>query len=196
MQAPIPQQESPYETARRAQNIAAVGVVVEVRHTHPARCRVQLGGNTTDWLPWFERRAAGQRGATWWPPEVGEQCLVISPGGDLLQGMVLLGIPSDANPPPSDEPDTAHTVWSPRDRQHWKGGNLAFEIENEILLKVGKASIQITDGAITLKSGEGGEIVITDKVYASPDAIAQGISLTEHKHTGVVTGPSTTGGPV
>ena len=55
------QQDSPQESTRRVENLARMGTVLEVRHTKPARCRVKLGDNTTDWLPWIAGRATGKQ---------------------------------------------------------------------------------------------------------------------------------------
>lgn len=74
------------------------GTIAAVDHDG-ARVRVQSGKLLTRWLPWFERRAGNVR--TWCPPSVGEQCLVLSPGGDMSSGMVLVGLDSEANPAPS-----------------------------------------------------------------------------------------------
>lgn len=96
------------------ENLARMGTVVEVRHTKPARCRVKLGDNTTDWLPWIAGRAAGKQGSKWWPPVKGEQCMVLSPGGDLSQGVALLGAYSDSMDAPSDGAGVDRTQWSER----------------------------------------------------------------------------------
>ncbi|WOI45141.1 hypothetical protein [Acidovorax sp. BLS4] len=42
-----------------------MGTVMAVRRAKPARCRVQLGENTTDWLFWLAGRAAGKQGSHW-----------------------------------------------------------------------------------------------------------------------------------
>jgi hypothetical protein len=48
---------------------------------------------------------AGRGLRVWAPPSVGEQCLVLSPEGDLGNGIVLPGLYCDAFPAPSDQPD-------------------------------------------------------------------------------------------
>jgi len=52
-----------------------------------ARLVVDLGGLKSMPLPW-----AVQSGRAWIPPVVGEQCLLIAPHGEMLQGVVLVGI--------------------------------------------------------------------------------------------------------
>ena len=89
------------ELLRRLENILRPGAIAAVDHD-AGKVRVVSGSITTNWLPWFERRAGNVR--TWCPPSVGEQCLVLSPGGDLSSGMVLVGLNSESHPAPSDSP--------------------------------------------------------------------------------------------
>lgn len=80
---------------RRFENVARVGVIAEADYA-AARVRVAIGANKTAWLPWLTHRAGGDR--TWHAPEVGEQVLVLSPSGDLAQGVVIPGIFYAARP--------------------------------------------------------------------------------------------------
>ncbi len=84
---------------RRMDNILRPGKVSAVNHD-AARVRVKLGENLlTAWLPYFARRAGNT--IDWDPPEVGEQVLVLAPGGELGGGFVLTGLYSSAHPAPS-----------------------------------------------------------------------------------------------
>lgn len=99
---------------RLLHNLIRVGSIhaVDLAST-PARVRVLLsaedetaGGQLiTDWRPYFERRAGTT--STWNPPTVGEQCAVISPGGDLAACLVLVGLHSTRNPAPIASPTRA-----------------------------------------------------------------------------------------
>jgi len=93
------------EIARAVRNLIRIGVVVEV-DTVNALCRVQSGGNTTDWLHWLTSRAGKSR--TWWAPSVDEQVLLLALGGEMDTAFVLPGIYSDDNPPPSASADAYH----------------------------------------------------------------------------------------
>ena len=174
MDQPIAQLESPYEASRRIENLLRLCTVAEVRTTHPARCRVRTGQLLTDWLPWLTLRAGATAG-TWWAPEPGEQCLLLSPGGDLRQGVVLPGLYSDQNHPPPGARDS-------------------------FVIRLGLSLIEITAEAVHIRVGEthhaGGLTIDRDGVHASPDADAMGVSLVQHKHLGVMPGPSLTGPPV
>lgn len=90
------------EHSRRQENVVRLGTIAEVNHA-AARVRVKSGGNDSNWLAWLSLRAGATR--EWNPPTVGEQCLVLSPGGEMAVGIVLLGIFSDAIPAPSTSPD-------------------------------------------------------------------------------------------
>jgi len=97
MESPVAQTESPYEAARRLENLIRRGTVAAVQLTSPACLRVKVGDNTTDWLPWLALRAGGaQGGRHWCPPVVGEQAVVLCQGGDMTQGVALVGLYSDA----------------------------------------------------------------------------------------------------
>ncbi len=88
---------------RRMNNLLRPGVISAVNHD-AARVRVKLGENlVTAWLPYFARRAGNT--IDWDPPEEGEQCLVLSPGGELGGGFVLPGLYSNAHAPPSKRGD-------------------------------------------------------------------------------------------
>lgn len=73
--------ESISELARAVRDLIRTGVIVDVQYK-PPRCRVQLGGNTTDWLQWLACRAGGAR--TWWAPSIGEQVVVLSLGASWI----------------------------------------------------------------------------------------------------------------
>ena len=111
MDRPVNQNESPLEILRRVENIVRAGTVAEVRHGKPARCRVRTGDLLTNWVPWMAGRAGGKR-RQWRPPEIGEQCLLLAPGGDLMNAVAMPGLHSDKAPraaraKPSAEPTGA-----------------------------------------------------------------------------------------
>jgi len=91
------------ELARLLQNLIRVGTIMAIDHGDPPRVRVKTGSLETDWRPWTERRA-GQT-TTWDPPTIGEQVIMLSPGGDLAGAYILCSVGSDNNPPPSHSAD-------------------------------------------------------------------------------------------
>ncbi|SET28452.1 phage baseplate assembly protein V [Kosakonia radicincitans] len=96
------------ELARTLRNMIRTGVVVEI-DLDAGRCRVQTGGNITDWLQWLTQRAGRSR--TWWAPSVGEQVLILAVGGELDTAFVLPGIFSDDHPAPSASADALHIAF-------------------------------------------------------------------------------------
>ena len=189
VEQPITQQESPYEAARRVNNVLRLGTVAEVRHAAPARCRVQTGDNLTDWLPWLTLRAGGaQDGTAWWPPVVGEQVLLLAPGGDLAQAVVLPGVFSDQRPQGSsvagafrlDFADTAHIEYLPGAHLH---------------LQFGATTLRLEAGAITAQAGGGTLQLDGSGLRGEPDVVSGGVSLREHLHTAVTSGSELSGPP-
>ncbi|MBK1686199.1 phage baseplate assembly protein V [Rubrivivax gelatinosus] len=92
------------ELSRRLANVIRAGVVAHVDGA-AARVRVRSGELLTDWLPWLVQRAGDV--VTWCAPSVGEQCLLLAPGGDLAAAVVLPGIYSTAVPAPAQDVQVA-----------------------------------------------------------------------------------------
>ena len=89
------------ELSRLVENLLRIGTIHSVDHA-TVRVRVQTGNITTDWLRWIEHRAGNT--TTWDPPTIGEQCIILSPSGELAQGVVIYGAPSGLIAPPSHDP--------------------------------------------------------------------------------------------
>ena len=109
MNEATPHSLSPVELIRRIENLVRLGTVEHVNHDHPARCRVRSGGLLTNWVPWINTRAGVD--VTWWPPTVGEQCLLFCPGGDPINAVALVGVYSDAHPQNSPSPTEHRTTY-------------------------------------------------------------------------------------
>lgn len=146
MPADTPASLNPTELLRRLENTVRLGTIAAVRHEAPARCRVSTGGNTTDWLPWMTGRAGKDR--TWWAPEVGEQAVVFSPGGNLGAGVVLPGCYSDSHPQPDDDPDVA-----------------CIEFEDGVRVEYHRARHVLSVSAPTLVELRAGQVLLDADVY-------------------------------
>jgi phage baseplate assembly protein V len=96
------------EIARRLENLIRNGTIAEANYP-AARVRVKYdedeNGNPvlTNWLPWQTHRAGSA--IDWWPPEVGEQVTILSPSGDMANGVVVPSIYQTAHPAPSNDPN-------------------------------------------------------------------------------------------
>jgi phage baseplate assembly protein V len=89
------------DLSRRMDNLLRPGKILAVDYER-ARATVKLSENlVTTWLPYFARRAGNT--IDWDPPESGEQCLVLAPGGELAGGFILTGLYSAAHPAPLKE---------------------------------------------------------------------------------------------
>lgn len=97
------------DLARRVENMLRQGVIAEVDHP-AARCRVRAGGILTGWIQWATAHAAGDR--DWWPPEVGEQVMLLAPGGDPEQAVALRGLYQAAHPAPESHPEKRRTEYA------------------------------------------------------------------------------------
>ncbi|MFW5499590.1 MULTISPECIES: phage baseplate assembly protein V [unclassified Maridesulfovibrio] len=96
------------DISRRLENTLRIGKICEADYGN-ARLRVKSGDVTTGWLPWITTRAGND--ISWWAPELGEQVMVLSPGGDLAQGVVLPAIYQTASPACADRPTLDRHVY-------------------------------------------------------------------------------------
>jgi len=180
---------TPEDTPTDADALARYAVVASV-DLAAARCTVTLDDSGDDGavesppLPWLAPRMGETR--AWMPPSVGEQVLLICPGGEIGAGIVLGGVTSDANPAPIDEPVAL--------LRFKDGAVISYDPDAHELL------VQLPSGATTVLASDGGidivgDVTLTGKLTASDDVVAAGISLTDHKHGGVQAGSAQTGAP-
>src|SRR5690606_32739249 len=109
------------ELFRLLSNLIRIGTIAEVKSD---RARVKTGELTTAWLPWVPTRAG--QASTWSQPSIGEQVLVLAPGGDLKSAVILPALYSDAVPAPSTN-QHEHIVTFP------DGARLAYNSETHSL---------------------------------------------------------------
>lgn len=151
------------ELHRRLANLVRIGTITEVDHEQ-ALVRVQIGELVTGWLPWMTGRAG--QDSTWWPPEPGEQVIVLSPSGDLAQGVVLMGLYQDSHPAPGDTAGK-HTV------SYHDGAIIEYDRDAHHLKAVlpeGGTADLVADGGITIH----GDIAVTGTLSVSADVEISG----------------------
>lgn len=177
-----------FDIQRLVRNLIRIGTVSEV-DLDRGLCRIATGGNLTDWLNWLSGRAGGAR--TWWAPSVGEQVLVLSPGGELDTAFVLPGIFSDAHPAPSVSAQAAHITFP-------DGAVIEYEPAEGALKAVGIKSatidateqVNVTAPAIVCHATskitlDAPEVECTQLLTAGTIAIRQGGSMTgDINHSG------------
>jgi phage baseplate assembly protein V len=93
---------------RRLANIIRIGKIAELDSAN-ARVKVEIGNILTAWLPWLTTRAGEDR--SWWAPEPGEQVILLSPGGELTQAVVLPAIYQQNYPAPADSENIHRVIY-------------------------------------------------------------------------------------
>ncbi len=206
------------ELSRLIENLLRFGKIEEVEGEF---VRVRSGKNLTNWIRWITLRAGTT--VTWDQPTVGEQVMLLSPGGDLSNAVALLSVYSDAHPAPTTEPHL-HV------KRYPDGATIQYDHEHHALtailpaggtaLLVAPTSVTVQSDSVTLDalettctgnltvlqrltymggmSGQGGTgaaAQIEGEIHATGDVKAGNISLQEHTHNGVQSGGSNTGGP-
>lgn len=184
MRPPLASQHGAAELLRLIHNLVRLGTIAEVDH-EVARCRVQTGEIVTARLPWLEARAGSTR--TWNPPTLGEQVVVLSPGGDPASGVVLTGLYRSQHPAPSASAD----LWR---AELPDGAVLEYDHAESHLKATLPGSAEITAaGGVTLNA----DTVINGRLAVNGDSLTHnGTNVGDsHTHGGVDAGPSSTGAP-
>lgn len=144
---------TPTDLLRRLENVLRPGTIAAVDHA-AARVRVASGDLLTGWLAWIESRAGNVR--TWCPPSVGEQCLVLAPGGDLAAGWVLVGSASEAHPAPSASASLHRTQYPDGSTVDYDHGAGVFHVNagsgSLIRFTVGPTVLSLTPAGVVLQA--------------------------------------------
>ena len=177
------------ELARQLANVVRPGIVVRVDHEQ-AKVRVQSGELLTQWLPWLTQRAGNNR--NWQPLEVGEQVLLLCPCGDPAQAWVLGSGYQENSPAPSSDPDIEIYRFS-------DGAQFQYD------RKFQRLSIHLPSGGRTILDSTGGiefdgDLTVNGNITATGEITDHTRSMqadrdiyNSHKHSGVASGPSSTG---
>lgn len=199
------------ELNRRMANMIRFGRVAMVDHGKH-RVRVHSGDILTGWLRWQVARAGDTR--TWCPPTVGEQVMIVSPSGDIAQGVVIPAFYCDDRAAP-DHSASTHVIEFP------DGARIRYDHAAHELTVTGIATATISASAsVTLDTplthctgklivddllmygngiaGTGGSNANTitgDFTQTGGTLSSNGIVLDSHRHTGVQPGGGNSGGP-
>lgn len=198
--------------------LIATGTVAEITY-RPLRVRVQIGHRVTDWLPCMQPAAGKVR--IWSPLSMDEQVTVFAPSGDSGNGIVLRGLPSDAIPSPSDNPDEFMIDFPDGARifyNHATGALSASGLKTANVEGSGSATVDFPkakftgdvhvggtltveklltyNGGMSGQGGEGGKTVIKgDITHEDGKLSSNGVVVDEHDHGGVQRGGENTDGP-
>ncbi|WP_234262256.1 phage baseplate assembly protein V [Klebsiella aerogenes] len=126
------------------------GNIIKVRASPPA-CRVTFGTDPisgevhmTGWLPWSA--SVDSAGSDWRMPAVGASVMVLSPGGNLANGLVFPAGYTDDITPPSDKPGQYVTRYS-------DGGEVLYDVdahEMKVSLPAGGKLIIVAAGGVKI----------------------------------------------
>lgn len=190
------------EFNRKLENIVRYGVVAEVNH-EKRRAKVQTGNILTDWLPWCALRAGTTK--IWSPITVGEQCVIISPAGEINSGFILSALYTVEFNTPSNSPDehviqfadNAVIQYNQAKGELKASGIQTALIEADVSVTLNTPLVHCTqnmsiDGNVTIQgsvSAKGsaevqGSINVQGSVNAQGDVTAGGVSLQTHTHAG------------
>lgn len=190
------------ELQRQLGSAIRFGTVAEL-DLASARCRVETGEIKTDFVPWFVPRAGET--IDWSAPAIGEQVLLLSPGGDTHGAVALRGVYSDAFPAP-DSSGARHLTRYP------DGALIEYDHAAHTLKATlpGGGTAEITaDGGVTINgplkvNGDteinghtqvNGDADVSGTATAQTDVVGGGKSLKSHKHSGVTAGGAVSGPP-
>ncbi|WP_313335777.1 phage baseplate assembly protein V [Sphingobium yanoikuyae] len=163
-----------------------------------ARCTVRYGdpddedgGAETPPIRWLAPRAGMTR--SWSPPSEGEQALLLVPDGQIAAAIALVGIWSDAFPPPGST--LAELV------EYADGARVGYDPEAHALtaiLPAGATALVEAPGGLTIRGPVRieGDVDLQGGITATDDVTAAGISLKSHKHGNVQAGAAQSGPPV
>ena len=200
---------------RRLENIVRFGTVKTINPSKPIpRVIVNLGDIETPEIRCLNIRSGDD--TTWDMPSINEECVVISPCGDIgPTSFVLYGFYNDDHPAPSDD-------LNKKIRMFADGCVIAYDVSAHHLSAVlpnGGTAVLTADGGVTVNGDTtingnlqvngstamtgnntvGGSQLVQGSSHSSGtfssdgDVTASGISLTSHTHPGDSGG--TTGGP-
>ncbi|PXA36050.1 phage baseplate assembly protein V [Acinetobacter baumannii] len=200
---------------RRLENIVRFGTVKTINPSKPIpRVIVNLGDIETPEIRCLNIRSGAD--STWDMPSLNEECVVISPCGDIgPTSFVLYGFYNDDHPAPSDD-------LNKKIRMFADGCVIAYDVAEHHLSAVlpsGGTAVLTADGGVTVNGDTtingnlqvngstamtgnntvGGSQLVQGSSHSSGtfssdgDVTASGISLTSHTHPGDSGG--TTGGP-
>lgn len=205
------------DTNRRLENIVRFGTIKTINPSKPIpRVIVNLGDIETPEIRCLNIRSGDD--ATWDMPSINEECVVISPCGDIgPTSFVLYGFYNDDHPAPSDD-------LNKKIRMFADGCVIAYDIAAHHLSAVlpsGGTAVLTADGGVTVNGDttingnlqvngstsmtgnntvRGSQLVqgsshSSGQFSTEADVTAGNISLKNHKTSGVQPGSGTSGGP-
>ena len=181
------------ELHRRLANMVLLAKVIEVDYNGSIpKAKVVVGEITSAWLPMMVSRAGNDR--SWWPLEIGEQVVVLSPSGELTQGVVLGSINQQSIPANGNSAGNHRITYS-------DGAVIEYDRKAHYLKAVlpsGATTELVSDGGVKIT----GDVEVVGNITATKDITDKTRSMqadrdiyNAHTHSGVRTGPGVTAVP-
>lgn len=158
---------------RRMANMIRAGKVTEV-DLDAKRAKVDLGDDDpTDWLPWCVAKAGKDR--RWQAPDVGEQVVVFSPGGEFGQGFIGGSLFQDDFPANGDEATASRTTFDDGsvieyDRES-HALNLSLHDDAVLTITIAGMTIQVTKDLAKLGENANNFVALANLVKQELDAL-------------------------
>ncbi len=121
------------EVERSLANIFLIGTIIDADYAN-ALLKVAAGQLETGWLAWITPRA--NQDIAWWAPEVGEQVVVMCPGGDPELGVVLPAIYQNKYPAPANKHTVSKVIFA-------DGTSVQYDRESHLLTLDVKGSVSV-----------------------------------------------------
>lgn len=180
------------ELSRLLMNVIRIGVVTAVDLNAPA-ARVQTGGLQTDWIRWGVDRAGDA--VDWWAPSVGEQVVMLAPGGALENAVIAFSLYSNTALPPDTGKQT-HVMRYP------DGAKKSYDPENGLMSLLGmmsgviamKDTLTLNVGRLVINAEE--TVINGEVVQGGGKMSSNGVVVDSHVHTGVKPDIGISGGPI
>lgn len=181
------------ELHRRLANMVLLAKVIEADYSGSIpKAKVVVGEITSAWLPMLVSRAGNDR--SWWPLEIGEQVVVLSPSGELTQGVVLGSINQQSIPANGNSSDHHRITYS-------DGAVIEYDRKAHHLKAVlpgGATTELVSDGGVKIK----GDVEVVGNITATKDITDKTRSMqadrdiyNAHTHSGIKSGPGSTAPP-
>ena len=151
------------EVVRKLANLIRIGKVAEIDGSN---VKVQIGRVTTGWLPIVS--CAGEN-LIWLPVSKGEQVAVFAPFGEFAQAFVLRSIHYNNFPAPTEQ--NTISVNAKSDVKVAGDGKCNVAFQNGFEIRVGNASLKMSDSKISINCGSSSIDISEDSVAINSGSI-------------------------
>ena len=186
----VPPMRTPEDAPTDPDRLIRIGTIASVDQG-AGKCTVHLDdGAETPPIRWFERRSGATRTRS--VPTVGEQVVLLCPGGEIGAGLALCGLWSTANPLPGT---------AVQELTHYADGAVVYYDPTShalvATLPAGATAAITAPGGITITGPVtiNGDVTATGTITGQTDVVGSNISLKGHVHKNVAAGSALSGGP-